>query len=91
MKKLILTTLLATGFNLVSHAQHYNIDGTPDKRYKENKIYKTPNYNQNIKQKTYNVPNQNYTQPKQQNYGTPLKKNGTPDMRYKQNKYPYSK
>lgn len=91
MKKIILLFCLVILSKMTVYAQNYNLDGSPDKRFKENKIYKTPNYNQTLKQPTYNIPKQNYKTTKQSIYVAPTKKNGTPDMRYKQNKYPYSK
>ena len=39
----------------VLFAQHYKKDGTPDRRYKENKTYSAPTYkSEHSKKKTYN-------------------------------------
>lgn len=66
----------------ISFAQHYKKDGTPDRRYKENKSYSAPS------RSSYSTPS--YSPPSYSNYGTHLKKDGTPDMRYKENKQQYS-
>jgi hypothetical protein len=98
MKQLIVGLIVMFGFTFSVKAQHYNKNGTPDMRYKENKqiygnSYSQPNYSQpNYSAPTYSQPT--YSQPTystpSNNYPTyPQNKNGTPDMRYKENRQLY--
>jgi hypothetical protein len=78
MKKifsLLLSLLLSASFLF---AQHYKKDGTPDRRYKENKTYSAPS----SATPSYSSPS--YSSPS--SYGTHLKRDGTPDGRYKENR-----
>ena len=60
----------------ILNGQHLKKDGTPDRRFKENKA-------------TYSVPATPwYSTPS--NSGTHLKKDGTPDRRYKENNPNYN-
>lgn len=73
---LILTLFLSIG---LLTAQHLKSNGTPDRRYKENKAtYSAPARSSS----TYSQPTYNTSG----NTGSHLKKDGTPDKRYKANK-----
>ncbi len=74
MKRII--NLIFCLFIFVSflNAQHLKKDGTPDMRYKENKISNYSSYSLPTTSKSYNYSGQH------------LKKDGTPDKRYKENK-----
>jgi hypothetical protein len=76
----LLYLIISIGF---LRAQHLKSDGTPDMRYKENKVaYSSHSYTPSASSyHSYPVPS--YT-------GTHLKMDGTPDMRYKENKALYS-
>ncbi len=95
MKKVLLVFVVMIGFVFTVNAQfHYNKDGTPDMRYKENKqIYGNPYSTPSYSTPRYSTPS--YSTP---SYSTPYsyptypnKKDGTPDMRYKENKQLYGK
>jgi len=61
MKKLLLFAAII--FSLSSFGQHLKKDGTPDKRYKENKeTYSTPVYKAPKERKEYNNGGQIYLQ-----------------------------
>src|ERR1035437_10772640 len=83
MKKIVFILFIAFLFfaNIV-FAQHLKKDGTPDMRYKENKV----NYSPSSSTSNYYTPTTNTYD----NSSTHLKKDGTPDMRYKENKESYS-
>lgn len=83
----MMMTLMMCLMTMVSFGQHLKKDGTPDRRYKENKISTyTPSTTTN-----YNVPT-NTDSPKiikndsTTTTTTHLKKDGTPDRRYKENR-----
>ena len=64
------------------NAQHVKKDGTPDRRYKENKqTYSKPATTYKSNSSSYSITN---------NSGTHLKKDGTPDKRYRENNSMYS-
>ena len=69
---------------LILNAQHLKQDGTPDRRYKENKqTYSTPT--------TTSIPTPTTTTySTSNNSGTHLKQDGTPDRRYKENNPKYN-
>jgi hypothetical protein len=79
MKKItiLICSLFLISFNIL-FAQHLKKDGTPDRRYKENKSnYSTSpsSYSASSSISDYNYNSTNH-----------LKKDGTPDKRYKENK-----
>jgi len=84
MQKIIfLITAFLIFFSDTLSAQHLKKDGTPDMRYKENKInYSTQSSVPASKSMTPSTYTSNST--------AHLKKDGTPDMRYKENKVNYS-
>jgi len=67
MKKAILTILFLFAFISVINAQHLKKDGTPDMRYKENKIlyggynYSTPSYDYSTPSYDYSTPSYDYS------------------------------
>lgn len=99
MKNLVIVLIAMLGFAFSAKAQHYNKDGSPDMRYKENK----QTYGNSYSQPSYSQPSNNYSQPtyKEPTYSKPsysspssyptypTKQDGTPDMRYKENKELY--
>ena len=79
MKRLfLLMSFLFLCVNILN-AQHLKKDGTPDMRYKENKVNYSPS--------PYSAPS--YSVPSNSSE-IHLKKDGTPDMRFKENKSNYS-
>ena len=83
MKKLFLVTVILLSFFTGLMAQtHTNKDGSPDKRYKENQMYKEPKAPEAPKQQQFSQPKQ----PKSIEQENHLKKDGTPDARYKENR-----
>lgn len=89
MKKLISTIIFFLVFTGMLSAQHLKKDGTPDRRYKENKTYTpTPTPAPTVVTPTPEPTPAPTTTPTTTTYpaGTHLKKDGTPDMRYKENK-----
>jgi hypothetical protein len=87
MKKLMLIITLMFLFVSIGFAQHLKKDGTPDRRYKENK-----NLPPTAPTKTTVLPTDTnkLDQQKSKKFNTTttkhLKKDGTPDRRYKENK-----
>lgn len=76
MKRYFLLVLLFFCSTYFSHAQHYKKDGTPDRRYKENKT-------------SYSTPTPKYSSPSFS--GSHYKADGTPDRRYKENNSGYAR
>jgi hypothetical protein len=93
-----ITILIISFFIFFSNAlfaQHIKKDGTPDRRYKENKSYSAPsNYSSSTTHlKKDGTPDRRYKENKSysasSNYSssnTHLKKDGTPDKRYRENR-----
>ncbi|TAH26730.1 MAG: hypothetical protein EAZ07_03495 [Cytophagales bacterium] len=82
MKKILVTIFVFITFGMMSLLAQTKKDGTPDKRFKENKEIKSP------KLKADGTPDMRFKENKDTKKEIPkekLKADGTPDKRFKEN------